>query len=97
MTVDVGDEYDRTPVFEGAIEYMIFRPYWDVPLNIQKDEIVSNIEDDPNYLSEYHFEVIGTDGRLVTDGKVSKEFCSRFVPARFMSARRQVQTIPWGC
>ena len=73
MTVDVGDEYDRTPVFEGAIEYMVFRPYWDVPLNIQKDEIVSNIEDDPNYLSEYHFEVIGADGRLVTDGKVSKE------------------------
>jgi len=73
MTVDVGDEYYRTPVFEGAIEYLVFRPYWDVPPNIQRKEIVPNIKDDPNYLSEDHFEVIAPDGKLVSDGKVSAE------------------------
>jgi murein L,D-transpeptidase YcbB/YkuD len=73
MTVDVGDEYGRTPVLEGAIEYLVFRPYWDVPLNIQKKEIVQNIKDDPNYLSEVHFEVIAPDGRVVSDEKVSDE------------------------
>lgn len=73
MTVDVGDEYDRTPAFEDKIEYLVFRPYWDVPLNIERDEIVPNIKDDPNYLAEVHFEVIAPDGKLVTDGKVSPE------------------------
>jgi murein L,D-transpeptidase YcbB/YkuD len=73
MTVDVGDEYGRTPVLEGAIEYLVFRPYWDVPLNIQRKEIVPNIKDDPNYLSEVHFEVIAPDGKVVSDGKVSDE------------------------
>ena len=43
--------------WRAEIEYLVFRPYWDVPLNIQRDEIVPNIKDDPNYLSEVHFEV----------------------------------------
>src|SRR5208337_2846823 len=38
MPVEVGDEYTPTPVLEGKIEYMVFRPYWDVPLDIQRDE-----------------------------------------------------------
>ena len=73
MTVDVGDEYDRTPVLEGEIEYLVFRPYWGVPLNIQRDEIVPNIKDDPDYLSENHFEVINPDGETVSNGRVSSE------------------------
>jgi murein L,D-transpeptidase YcbB/YkuD len=71
MTVDVGDEYDRTPVLEDKIEYLVFRPYWDVPFNIVKDEIIPNINEDPDYLAEMHFEVIGPDGEVVTDWKVS--------------------------
>jgi murein L,D-transpeptidase YcbB/YkuD len=71
MTVDVGDEYTRTPVLEARIEYLVFRPYWDVPFGIEKDEIIPNITEDPDYLSEVNFEVIDQNGSVVTDGKVS--------------------------
>ena len=71
MTVDVGDEYTRTPVLEARIEYLVFRPYWDVPSGIEKDEIIPNITEDPDYLSEVNFEVIDQNGSVVTDGKVS--------------------------
>jgi L,D-transpeptidase YcbB len=76
MSVDVGGEDSastRTPVLEDALEYVVFRPYWDVPLDIQRTEIVPNIKEDPNYLSEVHFEVIAPGGQVVTDGKVTKE------------------------
>jgi murein L,D-transpeptidase YcbB/YkuD len=73
MTVDVGQEYTRTPVLEDKIEYLVFRPYWIVPVNIQRDEIVPNIKYDRNYLSKGHFEVVTSVGKLVTNGRASAE------------------------
>ena len=71
MAVDVGDEYDRTPVLEDKIEYLVFRPYWDVPSGIVKDEIVPNIKQDPDYAAEMHFQVLDADGKVVADEKAS--------------------------
>jgi murein L,D-transpeptidase YcbB/YkuD len=76
MRVDVGEQdaaSTRTPVLEDEIEYLVFRPYWDVPLSIQRDEIVPNIREDPDYLSEVHFEVIAPGGQVVTNRKVTRE------------------------
>ncbi len=73
MTVDVGDGYTRTPILEDKIQYIVFRPYWDVPLNIEKDEIVPNIKGDPKYLAEEHFEVLAPNGQVVADKQVSDE------------------------
>jgi murein L,D-transpeptidase YcbB/YkuD len=74
MTVDVGQDFKdtRTPVLQANLQYLIFRPYWDVPFAILKDEIVPNLQDDPNYLSEFGFEVVTPDGKVVTDGRVTK-------------------------
>jgi murein L,D-transpeptidase YcbB/YkuD len=61
MSVDVGGEdaaNTRTPVLEDEIEYLVFCPYWDVPLSIQRDEIVPNIMEDRDYLSEFEFEAV---------------------------------------
>ncbi len=76
MRVDVGEEgatSTRTPVLEDEIAYLVFRPYWDVPFPIQRDEIVLNIKENPDYLSEVHFEVIAPSGRVVTSGRVTEE------------------------
>lgn len=69
MTVDVGQDFKRTrtPVLESNIEYVVFRPYWDVPFDIQRKEIVPEIENDPNYLSENHFEAVDANGRVVSN------------------------------
>ena len=88
MTVDVGQEYTPTPVLEDNIEYLVFRPYWDVPLDIQRDEIVPNIKEDPDYLSEDHFEAVAPDGHVVTDGKVSPEVLQQIGSGRLQMRQK---------
>jgi murein L,D-transpeptidase YcbB/YkuD len=65
MTVDVGQDFKktRTPVLESNIDALIFRPYWEVPFDIQRNEIGPEIKDDPDYMIKYHFDAIGRDGK----------------------------------
>ncbi len=78
MRVDVGDDFatTRTPVMQDNLEYLVFRPYWDVPIDIQKDEIVPALLEDPNYLAKYHFEVITPAGQVVTGGGIAPKILS---------------------
>ncbi len=60
MEVIVGQafEHTQTPVFLGEMKYMVFRPYWDVPLSITQRELLPNIRRNPNYLEQHHFELV---------------------------------------
>jgi L,D-transpeptidase YcbB len=72
MRVVVGKAYrHRTPVFADYMRYVIFRPYWNVPMSIQFAELVPKIERNRNYLADHGFEVTSGDGAVVTDGAVS--------------------------
>ena len=74
MNVIVGKAYHhKTPVFTGDMRYLIFRPYWDVPTDIARAEMVPKIERDPDYLSKNNLEVAAGDGTVVTDGAVSDD------------------------
>jgi murein L,D-transpeptidase YcbB/YkuD len=79
MTVDVGQEYSstRTPVLESNIEYLVFRPYWDVPFDIQRDEIVPEAEQYSDYLSGFEFEVISPDGRAISNENVTPKILAQ--------------------
>jgi murein L,D-transpeptidase YcbB/YkuD len=48
MKVIVGAEYEgrATPVFSDRMEYVVFRPYWDVPPSIAANEFTSGIPSD---------------------------------------------------
>jgi murein L,D-transpeptidase YcbB/YkuD len=48
MKVIVGAEYEgrATPVFSDMMEHVIFRPYWDVPPNIARNEFTGGIPGD---------------------------------------------------
>jgi murein L,D-transpeptidase YcbB/YkuD len=50
---------------------LVFRPYWDVPLDIQRNEIVPELEQYSDYLSAFEFEVVGANGTIVTGGGVT--------------------------
>ena len=72
--VIIGKAYGhKSPIFEKEIQYVVFRPYWDVTPSIQRNEIVPHIEKDPNYIAKHNFEVVTPKGELVTDNQVSPE------------------------
>lgn len=56
----------ETPVIDEQLRSVIFRPYWNVPRSILRNEILPTIERDPGYLNRENMEVV--DG--VTDAAV---------------------------
>jgi L,D-transpeptidase YcbB len=72
--VIIGKAYGhKSPIFQKEIQYVVFRPYWDVTPSIQRNEIVPHIQKDPNYIAKNHFEVVTSTGEVVTDNQVSPE------------------------
>jgi murein L,D-transpeptidase YcbB/YkuD len=60
MDVIVGRTYSslRTPVFAADMKYVIFRPYWDIPVSIMKHEMLPSIRTNPDYLRREHLEIV---------------------------------------
>jgi len=74
MNVVVGKAYGHnTPVFSDKMEYVIFRPYWEVPYSITRAEMVPHISRDPDYLAKKGFEVVDSKENIVTAGSVTPE------------------------
>jgi murein L,D-transpeptidase YcbB/YkuD len=74
MGVVVGKAYDhKTPVFGDTMEYLIFRPYWNVPYSIAKAEFFSRIARDPNYLASKGFDVVNSKQEVVASGAVTSD------------------------
>ena len=48
----------QTPIFHGQIAYLIFRPYWNMPLSIAKHEIVPLALRDANYCAQNNYEIV---------------------------------------
>jgi murein L,D-transpeptidase YcbB/YkuD len=73
--VIIGKAYGghESPIFEKEIQYVVFRPYWNVTPSIQRNEIVPHIQKDPNYIVKHDFEVVTPQGEVVTDNQVSPE------------------------
>ncbi len=69
MGVIVGKALNRqTPVFVESMEYLVFRPYWNVPPSILRGEIIPAIERDSEYLNRQNMEMVsgpGDDARIV--------------------------------
>jgi murein L,D-transpeptidase YcbB/YkuD len=53
MKVIVGQEYEdkATPVFSDSMEFVVFRPYWNITPDIQEKEIGPKVAADPGYLA----------------------------------------------
>ncbi len=72
--VIIGKAYGhKSPIFQKDIQYVVFRPYWEVTPSIQRNEIVPHILKDPNYIAKHNFEVVTPKGEVVTDNQVSPE------------------------
>ena len=64
MNVIVGRQYPQlhTPVFTADMTAVLFRPYWDVPPNIVRRELLAELRKDPRYLETHDMELVPTDG-----------------------------------
>ena len=59
MHVIVGKAYrHHTPVFEDELQSVIVRPYWNVPLSIQVNEIVPAMRKNAGYLARHDMMVV---------------------------------------
>lgn len=59
MGAIVGRALDReTPVFVDQMEYIIFRPYWNVPASILRGELLPALRRAPDYFERQNLEVV---------------------------------------
>ena len=91
--VIIGKAYGhKSPVFEKDIQYVVFRPYWEVTPSIQRNEIVPHIQKDPNYIAKHNFEVVTSKGEVVTDNLVSPEVLEGIRSFRLMVRQKPGET-----
>lgn len=48
----------QTPVFADEMRYLVFRPYWNVPRSITRNETLPAIARDPGYLAKNDMEIV---------------------------------------
>jgi murein L,D-transpeptidase YcbB/YkuD len=54
----------ETPVFAHMMKYLVFRPYWNVPVDIAKKELVPHMTAKPGYLESKNYEVVNSKGEV---------------------------------
>lgn len=57
MRVVVGKTYRKTPVFSGAMKYLVLNPQWHVPTKIAVEDLLPKIKKDPQFLVTQHFKI----------------------------------------
>jgi murein L,D-transpeptidase YcbB/YkuD len=57
--VVVGKSMNKTAVFSGQMNQIIFSPYWNVPPSILRKEILPAIAKNSNYLAKHDMEWVG--------------------------------------
>lgn len=59
--VVVGKEATKTSIFKGNLSYVVLNPYWVVPNNILRNEILPRLKQNPGYLARNNMEVVSGD------------------------------------
>ncbi len=71
INVNVGGAYDfQTPVFENAIKYLVFRPYWNPPPKILRNEIIPELRE-VGSLDNDDLELVTPSGQVIKSGRVT--------------------------
>jgi L,D-transpeptidase YcbB len=75
MRVIVGKAFreHQTPVFQDEMEYLIFRPYWNVPRRIVRKELVPDVQEKPGFLARNQFQLLNGSGQVVAAEAISPD------------------------
>jgi murein L,D-transpeptidase YcbB/YkuD len=47
-----------TPIFSGRMQYVVFRPYWNIPPGILRNETLPKLRRNPSYLTSNRLEIV---------------------------------------
>jgi murein L,D-transpeptidase YcbB/YkuD len=61
MDIVVGKEGHSTVMFSGNLNQVVFSPYWNLPENIVKNEVLPQIAKNDHYLAENNMEITGEE------------------------------------
>ena len=97
MRIHVGEDFDdtRTPVLDSTIEYLVFRPYWEVPFDIQRNEVLPKITDSLD-LSQFDYEALSKSGKVIASGRVSSALLQEIRSGRVHIRQRPGPDNPMG-
>jgi L,D-transpeptidase YcbB len=107
MKIVAGKPTTRTPMFSGVMKNVVLNPYWNVPPDIARKEVLPRIAREPGYAAKEGFEVSGTEVRQKPGsqnalGKFKFLFPNRFnvylhdTPSRSLFSRT-VRSFSHGC
>jgi len=68
--VQVGKTFHKTPVFKERLRYIEFNPTWTVPVSIIRSSIIPKMKEDPEYLTNHHFELLDGAGNIIPNSAV---------------------------
>ena len=71
-------EHD-TPVFVRTMKYMIFRPYWNLPVSIVRKELMRHLGGGNGYLESHGYEVVSNSGQAVSGWSTADLEHSRYL------------------
>ena len=74
----------QTPAFAKNMRYIVFRPYWNIPLDITRSDVIPGIRKDSHYLSRKGFEVTDQKGNIMTRGTTSATALRRMQSGQLM-------------
>lgn len=78
MKVVVGRAFRyQTPLLSAQLTTVIFRPCWNVPRRIQREELVPRLERDPAALVRDGYQVVDTRGSVVAEGPIGPAVLER--------------------
>ena len=67
----------RTPILSSELNTVIFRPYWNVPLSIQRNELIHDVKRDPSYISKNDFDLVTPRDVVVAEAAVSDQLLAQ--------------------
>jgi murein L,D-transpeptidase YcbB/YkuD len=59
MPIVVGKEGTNTVLFSGVLNQVVMSPYWNLPESIVTNEIMPEMQKDPDYLAKHEMEITG--------------------------------------
>lgn len=89
QNVVVGKAFEHeTPVFASLLTDVVFRPPWNVPMSIQRAELVPAIEKNASYLKEHDFEVVDAEGSMLSSGALTPALLNQLREGRLYLRQR---------